>query len=141
MAAPATDHPVVLFDGVCNLCSGAVQFLIRHDEAGTLRFAPLQSAVGAALLADCGLDPAQRATFVLVEDGECYTRSTAALRIARHLDRPLPLLSHLRVVPRPVRDAVYALVARYRYDVFGQKSQCMVPTPDVEKRFLAQSDE
>lgn len=140
-AAAAEDHPVVLFDGVCNLCTGTVQFLIPRDPDGTLRFAPLQSDVGAALLEDCGYEVGDRESIVLVEDGRCYRKSTAALRIARHLDGRWPLAAHLRVVPRPLRDLVYDLVARYRYQVFGQKSQCMVPTPDVRDRFLAMSDD
>ena len=133
-------HPVVLFDGVCNLCTGTVQFLVPRDPEGTLRFAPLQSDVGADLVAGCGLDPEDRESIVLVEDGECYRKSEAALRIAGHLDGPWPLLKALVAVPRPIRDAVYDLVARYRYDVFGRKEQCMVPTDDIRDRFLATSD-
>jgi predicted DCC family thiol-disulfide oxidoreductase YuxK len=131
------EGPVVLFDGVCNLCTGTVQFVVPRDADGTLRFAPLQSAVGESLLADCGLDPDQRDSLVLVEDGDCHTRSAAALRIASHLDGGWSLLRSLRIVPRPVRDAVYGLVARYRYDVFGRTDRCMVPSPDIRDRFLA----
>ena len=134
------NHPVVLFDGVCNLCTGTVQFLVPRDPEGTLRFAPLQSDVGADLTTGCGLDPAARESIVLVEDGECYRKSAAALRIAGHLDGHWPLLEVLLAVPAPVRDAVYDLVARYRYDVFGRKEQCMVPTDDLRDRFLATSD-
>lgn len=135
------DHPVVLFDGVCNLCTGAVQFIVPRDADGTLRFAPLQSDVGADLLAECGLDPEARESIVLVEDGECFRKSGAALRIAAHLDGAWPLLRHLVVVPRPIRDAVYDVVARYRYDVFGRKDRCMVPSDDLRDRFLATSDD
>jgi predicted DCC family thiol-disulfide oxidoreductase YuxK len=136
----AGDHPVVLFDGVCNLCTGWVQFLVPRDEDATLRFAPLQSDVGEALLAECGYERTDRESIVLVEDGDCYRKSTAVLRMAAHLDGAWPLARHLGVVPRFLRDAVYDLVARYRYAVFGRKAQCMVPSEDVRHRFLAMAD-
>ena len=133
-------HPVVLFDGVCNLCAGWVQFVVPRDEDGTLRFAPLQSDIGATLLEGCGYDAADRESIVLVEDGQCYRKSAAVLRIAAHLDGPWPFARHLRAVPGPLRDVAYDLVARYRYDVFGRKEQCMVPSPDIRDRFLAMTD-
>lgn len=136
----ARDHPVVLFDGVCNLCNGTVQFLIEQDDEGVLRFAPLQSEPGQALLAECGDDGDDLESIVLFEDGECYEKSDAALRIADHLDAPFSWGSHLEGVPRPLRDTVYDLVATYRYDVFGKRDQCMMPSPDVESRFLAMDD-
>ncbi len=134
------DQLVVLFDGVCNLCSWWVRFIVPRDESGTLRFAPLQSDVGERLLADCGYEVDDRESIVLVEEGDCSRKSTAALRIAAHMDGPWPLARYLRVVPRVLRDAVYDLVARYRYAVFGRKEQCMVPDQDVRDRFLAMSD-
>ena len=131
------EDPVVLFDGVCNLCSGSVRFLIEHDSGATLRFAPLQSDVAGDLLDAVGLHDYDFDTIVLVEGEECYTKSGAALRIARHLDRPWSLLWAFRYVPRLLRDAVYDIVASSRYAVFGRKEQCMVPTPEVRDRFLA----
>lgn len=136
----ATDHPVLLFDGVCNLCSGSVQFVIDRDPGGRFRFAPLQSDVAADLLAPYDIDPTVRDTVVLVVDGAVHTKSDAALQVARRLDGPVSLLWHARFVPRLVRDAVYDLVASVRYDVFGRKDRCMVPTPEVRDRFLATSD-
>jgi len=138
MSEPAgvPDGPVVLFDGVCNLCTGVVQFVIPRDEAGRIHFAALQSAPGQALLERHDLPTSDFDSFVLVDDGECYTKSAAALRLAGYLDGPLSWLSALKVVPRPVRDAVYDVVADYRYRVFGRTDQCMMPTPDVESRFL-----
>ena len=127
----------MLFDGVCNLCSGSVRFLIEHDSGATLRFAPLQSDVAGDLLDAVGLHDYDFDTIVLVEDEEYYTKSDAALRIARHLDRPWSLLWAFRYVPRLLRDAVYDIVASSRYAVFGRKEQCMVPTPEVRDRFLA----
>lgn len=136
-STPTTDgSPIILFDGVCNLCNGLVRFLIRRDPDGRFRFAPLQSDVGQELLERFDLPTDTLETFVLVEDGECYTKSTAALRTARHLGGVYALLSYLRFVPRPLRDAVYDLVAASRYRVFGRKDRCMIPSPDVEDRFL-----
>jgi predicted DCC family thiol-disulfide oxidoreductase YuxK len=134
--ADTGDGPVLLFDGVCNLCNGAVQFVIRHDPAERFRFAPLQSDAARRLCADCDAEATDLDTVVLVEGGECYVRSDAALRTARHLTFPYALLWAFRVVPRPVRDAVYDLVAEYRYDVFGRREECMVPSPALEERFL-----
>ena len=131
----AADRPVLLFDGVCNLCNGLVQFVIRNDPNAVFRFAPLQSDVADDLLGDCGVGR-DLDTVVLVEDGNCYTKSTAALRVARHLDWPYRPLVALLVVPRRVRDAAYDVVAANRYDWFGRREQCMAPTPDVAERFL-----
>jgi len=131
-----SEHPVVLFDGVCNLCNGAVNFIIDRDPDGYFRFAPLQSDVAEQHLADTDAAGATLDTIVLVEDGDAYVRSTAALRIARRLSGPWPLLYAAMVVPRPVRDAVYDWVAEHRYDWFGKRDQCRVPTPDLKDRFL-----
>jgi predicted DCC family thiol-disulfide oxidoreductase YuxK len=131
-----TDDPVVLFDGVCNLCSGAVQFVVEHDPEGRFRFASLQSEVGQELLVEAGLPTDDFDSFVLIEDGEVYTKSAGALRVARHLERPWSLLWTFRFLPRLFRDLGYDLVARYRYAVFGRKDQCLVPTPELRDRFL-----
>jgi predicted DCC family thiol-disulfide oxidoreductase YuxK len=131
--------PVVLFDGVCNLCNGTVSFLIDHDPQGTLRFGSLQSDAGRQLLTANGFGPAADgpiSTILLFEDGRLYDRSTAALRIARHLGLPYRVLSWLMVVPRPLRDAVYGFVARNRYRWFGKSETCRVPTPELRARFL-----
>lgn len=127
---------VVLFDGVCNLCNGAVRFIIDHDPAGRFRFAALQSDAGRILLERCGLDPDTFDSIVLVEEGACFTRSTAALRIVRRLSGPWWLLAALVVLPRPLRDFAYDCVARSRYRVFGRRDRCMVPTPELISRFL-----
>lgn len=121
---------------MCNLCNGVVQFLIRRDPGGRFSFAPLQSEVATELLRECGLPTDRMETFVLVDDGRCYTKSSAAIRIATRLGGVYRLAAPLRYVPRIVRDAVYDLVAATRYDVFGRKDQCMVPGPDVRDRFL-----
>jgi predicted DCC family thiol-disulfide oxidoreductase YuxK len=131
-----TDHPVLLFDGVCNLCNGLVQFIIPRDPEGRIRFAPLQSETGKALLSGHGLPPGQLDSVVLVEDGEVYRKSAAAIRLAELLGWPYRLAAVGRLLPEPVRDALYDLVAEYRYDVFGRTDRCMIPDEDVSDRFL-----
>lgn len=130
--------PVLLFDGVCNLCNGAVAFVIRRDARARFRFAPLQSPAADALLASLGVSRAGLPdSFVLVEDGRVHLRSTAALRVARGLRFPWPLLGVLLVVPRFLRDPLYDFVARNRYRWFGKRDECMVPTAELQARFLA----
>ena len=132
------DPPVLLFDGVCNLCNGAVAFVIRRDPRARLRFAPLQSPAADALLASLGVARDRLPdSFVLVEDGRVHVRSTAALRVARRLRFPWPLLAVNLLVPRWLRDPVYDLVARNRYRWFGRREACMVPTAELRARFLA----
>ena len=128
---------VVLFDGVCNLCTGVVQFVIRHDQAGRIRFAALQSAAGQALLAQYGLSTSDLNTVVYIKDGQAQVRSTAALSLLGDLGGPWRWLAALlRVVPRGLRDAVYGLVARNRYRLFGKRDSCLLPTPEHMGRFL-----
>ena len=133
------DHPVVLFDGVCNLCHGAVQFIVDRDPRGTFQFASLQSERAAALLREHGRNPPEGdpESVVLVEDGRIYEHSTAALRIALRLGGLWSLLYGFVIVPRFVRDAVYRFIARNRYRWFGRTEQCRVPTPELRARFLA----
>jgi predicted DCC family thiol-disulfide oxidoreductase YuxK len=129
------DSPVVLFDGVCNLCNSFVRLVVRHDEAGVFRFAPLQSDIGQELLERHGLETAEFDSVVLVEAGECYTKSTAALRVCRRLDFPLSLLGPFLALPKVVRDPVYDLIATHRYRLFGKSDECQLPDPEVRERF------
>lgn len=133
--ARAPEGPVVLFDGVCNLCAASVRFLVEHDD-GSLRFAPLQSDAAEDVLSAHGLSTDYFDSLVLVEDGGAYTKSEGALRIARYLDAPYSWARHLRVVPGPVRDFVYDRVADTRYAIFGRKDRCLRPTPELRDRFL-----
>jgi predicted DCC family thiol-disulfide oxidoreductase YuxK len=135
--APAT----ILFDGVCNLCHASVNFIIDRDPKSRFRFAALQWPSGRALIKACGRDPDVLDTLVLVEDGRCYTRSTAALRIARHLPGAWPLLAVFLAVPKPLRDPIYRLISRRRYRWFGRQDACRVPTPDLQERFLDEGGE
>jgi len=134
--SPADDHAIVLFDGVCNLCNGTVNFIIDHDPAGDFRFAPLQSSVAQTYLDEADGPDEDLGTIVLVEDGRTYVRSTAALRIARRLSGAWSLLALALLIPRPLRDAVYDVIAANRYDWFGQRDQCRMPTPALRDRFL-----
>lgn len=131
------DQRIVIFDGVCNLCNGAVAFIIARDPARRFRFAPMQTDAARALIERHYAPDAELDTFLLIKDGACLARSDAALAIARELSRPWPLLGVLAIVPRPVRDAAYNLIARRRYRLFGRRDTCMTPGPDVRDRFLS----
>jgi len=127
---------VILFDGVCNLCNSAVQFIIRHDPSGKFMFASLQGATGQQLLTKYHLPLDDFHSFVYIEDQRALLKSTGALRVCRSLSFPANLLYGFIIVPRFIRDAVYDLIAKKRYRLFGRQNECMVPTPDLKKRFL-----
>jgi predicted DCC family thiol-disulfide oxidoreductase YuxK len=127
---------LVLFDGVCNLCNASVRFIVRHDRKERFRFASLQSSAGQMYLERFRMPADDFDTFVLIDHENCYTRSTAALRVLRMLDGWLALGYALIFLPRPVRDWLYNLIAKNRYRLFGKKEQCMVPTAGLRKRFL-----
>ena len=127
---------VVLFDGVCSLCNGVVDFIIRRDRQKRFRFASLQSPTGRRLAEECGLAADALSTLVLMEGGRCYTHSEAVLRIVRHLQFPWRLACGFRVAPRYVRDAAYRVVARHRYRWFGRRETCRVATAAERERFL-----
>lgn len=126
----------MLFDGVCNFCNATVNFVIEHDKAGYFKFTPLQSEIGEELIAKHGIDKAETDSVIVVEDEKAYTHSSAALRIAKRLDGLWSWASVFAVVPKPIRDSLYKLFARYRYRLFGKQDACMMPTPDVRARFL-----
>lgn len=132
----AAKYPVLLFDGVCNLCNSSVQFIIERDPEAHFRFASLQSDEGKALLDRFDDRPLDLSSVVLVQDGQLYARSEAALRVARQLGGGWSLLYAFIFVPRPIRDAVYNWIARNRYRWFGKKDACMIPSPDLKARFL-----
>jgi predicted DCC family thiol-disulfide oxidoreductase YuxK len=126
----------ILFDGVCNLCNGFVQFVIERDPAARFQFGALQSDGARRLLASAGRASPIPESIVLIEDGRLFTRSTAALRIARRLQFPWPLVYGFMLVPRPVRDVIYDWIARRRYRWFGRRDQCLTPTAERRHRFL-----
>ncbi|MDQ0243488.1 putative DCC family thiol-disulfide oxidoreductase YuxK [Bacillus fengqiuensis] len=128
---------IILFDGVCNFCDGAVQFIIKRDPKAHFSFASLQSKSGQDLLTKWDLPTDTFNSMVYAKGNRIYTKSTAALKIARELKGGWPLLYALILIPKPIRDIVYDLIAKNRYKWFGQKDECMVPSPDVRKRFLS----
>jgi len=127
---------VVIFDGICNLCSHSVQFILRHEAKPEILFASLQSPPGARLLREFNFNPDEAKTFVLISGGHAYVKSTAAIRVARQFRGAWKLLAAAWVIPRPVRNYLYDMVARNRYRWFGQLEACMVPAPEVASRFL-----
>jgi predicted DCC family thiol-disulfide oxidoreductase YuxK len=131
------EHAILLFDGVCNFCDGVVQFIIKRDPKGYFHFAPLQSDTAQRLLSEHRL-PNEVETMIVIENGKAYLRSSAALRVTRHLTGAWPLFFYLAYwVPAPIRDFFYKFIARNRYRLFGKKESCMIPTPEVRARFLA----
>ncbi|GIO38053.1 hypothetical protein J41TS12_29140 [Paenibacillus antibioticophila] len=130
------ERSIVLFDGVCHLCLAAVRFIIDRDPSGRFAFASLQSDTAARLLGRALPEGEAPSTIILVENGSCYTQSTAALRIARRLRFPWPALYVFIVLPSPIRDVIYNFTAARRYRWFGKDTACMVPTPEIRSRFI-----
>jgi predicted DCC family thiol-disulfide oxidoreductase YuxK len=129
-----SDNAVVLFDGVCNFCNSSINFIIKRDRKGYFKFAPLQSEIAQKLVGDKTKPMPE--SVILIENGQTYDRSSAALLIAKKLDGLWPLLYIFMIVPKPIRDAVYNLIGRNRYKWFGKTEACMIPTPEVRSRFL-----
>jgi predicted DCC family thiol-disulfide oxidoreductase YuxK len=129
------DKPIILFDGVCNLCTGSVQFVLKRDKEKRFLFASLQSGYGQNLLKQFDLPANAYNSFVLFQDKKIYTRSTAALKVFQELKR-WKWVKIFWVVPRFIRDGVYNLIAKNRYRWFGKKSECWLPTPELKARFL-----
>lgn len=138
MDTESCSPPVIVFDGVCLLCSRWVRFLLKHDRAQRYHFASMQSESGRAMLLAHGLDPDSPLSFLLVEDGHGYTDSDAIARVLRGLDRRRwrGLSRAMLLVPRWLRDPAYRFVARHRYRIFGQSRSCFVPTPEQRARFM-----
>lgn len=131
------ESKIVLYDGVCNLCDGAVRFILPRDSRKIFRFASLQSAYAKSILAQHGIDDARALeSIVFIENGRPYLLSTGILRIARYLDFPWNLASLFIIVPRPFRDAVYRFIARNRYRWFGKEEVCLLPRPEWRDRFI-----
>ena len=127
---------IVLFDGVCNLCSSSVQFILKRDRKRRFLFGSLQGNAGQRYLQRFNRPTNNYNSFMLVEGNRLYTRSTAVLRMLKHLGRGWQLLYVFIIVPKIIRDAIYNLVARNRYKWFGRKDACWIPTPDLKARFL-----
>ncbi len=130
---------ILLFDGVCNLCNGVVQFVIKRDKKDKFIFAALQSNAGQSLLKKHGLPTDDFESFILLENEIAYKKSTAALRVAKSLGGGWKLLYIFIVVPKFIRDFVYSLVANSRYKIFGKRDNCVVPTAELSAKFLEES--
>ncbi|MBS1928646.1 MAG: thiol-disulfide oxidoreductase DCC family protein [Chitinophagaceae bacterium] len=131
-----SDECIILFDGICNLCNASVQFVIKHDPTEKFQFASLQGKAGKGFLKSFNLPQNDFFSFVLIENGKAYTKSTAALRVSRYLSWPVNWLYGFIIVPPFIRDAVYNLIAKNRYRWFGKLKECMIPTAQLKNRFL-----
>lgn len=126
---------IVLFDGECHFCDASVQFILARDKKATIQFASLQSEVGQALLKEFSV-PNDVDSLVLIEGAHYYTKSTAALKIAKQLDGLWKLSYSAILIPRPIRDTVYRYIAKNRYKWFGKKEMCQLPSMEQRERFL-----
>ncbi len=136
MADPVkNNNPVVLFDGVCNFCNAMVNFVIRNDKEGKIKFASLQSAFGETLIREYVV-PENIDSILLLENGIIHTKSAAAFKIASYLSYPAKALSLLKIFPSFISNSVYDVIARNRYKWFGKKDQCMVPSAEIRSRFI-----
>lgn len=127
---------IILFDGTCAFCERSVRFIATRDPEGYFRFGASQSPQAAALLGSFGTTHESTKSIILIEDGELYLRSTATLRIARRLTWPWRLAGALLVIPRPVRDAAYAVVAAVRMRIAGRSNACEIPPPEIRARLI-----
>lgn len=126
---------VILFDGECNFCDQSVQFIIKRDPKGIFKFASLQSDVGRDLLKQFNA-PEDIDSFVFIDHNKCYFKSTAALKVCKDLKMPWKLTYFLLIVPKPIRNFFYGVLAQNRYKWFGKKDNCMLPSPEERERFL-----
>ncbi|MCU0392224.1 MAG: thiol-disulfide oxidoreductase DCC family protein [Thermoflexibacter sp.] len=130
------DKHIVIFDGVCNLCNGAVNFLIDIDKKNRLHFASLQSEFGQEILKAHNMQTQDFNTFIFLSHGQLFTRSTAALEVMKIVGGIWSSVAILKFVPRIIRDGVYKLISKYRYSIFGKREACRVPTPELKSKFL-----
>lgn len=130
------NRQVIIFDGICNVCNGAIKFIIKRDPQRVFVFTPMQSALAKKLIAEHNINNVGFDTFLLIKDGLPHIWTDAALEISGNLSGPWRLLRYLRVIPRPLRDYFYRLFARNRYSLFGKKECCMVPTRELQDRFI-----
>ncbi len=127
---------IVLFDGTCAFCEGSVRFMAKRDRAGYLRYGASQSPQAIEILNRHGIDRESARSIIFIEDGQVYLRSTATLRIARHLGFPWNLAAALLWIPRPIRDAVYRVIAAVRHQVAGRSNACEIPPPEIRSRLI-----
>ncbi|MGK0377703.1 thiol-disulfide oxidoreductase DCC family protein [Patiriisocius sp. Uisw_017] len=130
------EHSIILFDGVCNLCNSSINFVIKRDSANLYKFTALQEAPGIRLLKQYGINTLDTDSIILIENGKAYTKSSAALRVAKGLSGVWPVLYGFIIIPKWIRNAVYDYIAKNRYKWYGKKDSCMIPTPELKNKFL-----
>lgn len=132
----AKEKKIILFDGVCNLCNNSVVFIIKRDKKDIFRFAALQSDTGKMLTEKLSIDTSKTDSIILTEGDTYSVKSSAALKIARHLKGGYPLLYGFMILPAFLRNFIYDIIAKNRYKWFGRKESCMIPTPELKAKFL-----
>jgi predicted DCC family thiol-disulfide oxidoreductase YuxK len=131
-----TEHPVILFDGICNLCNSSVRFVIKHDPKHIFRFASLQSNCGKSILEQFRLPADNFNSFILLKSGNIYTKSTAALMVAKNLKGAIQLLYVFIIVPAFLRNIIYNIIAKNRYKWFGKQETCLLPAVELKALFI-----
>jgi len=132
---PAWTH-LLLFDGVCNLCAGSVQFVLKHDQRGLVSFCSIQSELGSKLYRQHGFDPAMPHSMLLITPDGIFSQSRAVLELASLMGGPLAWLRFLKVIPNALRDLAYTFIATNRYRFFGKEDACWLPRPEWKERFV-----
>ena len=136
MGRDMENHQIIIYDGLCNFCNGAVNFIIKRDSKHIFKFAPMQSDIAQDLILKYQIQEVGYDTLILIKNGKCYVRTNAALEITKDLDGFWFILSIFKIIPSSVRDYFYRLFARNRYQLFGKQTTCIVPSKEVRDRFL-----
>ncbi|MEO6719466.1 MAG: thiol-disulfide oxidoreductase DCC family protein [Ferruginibacter sp.] len=129
-------HPIILFDGVCNFCNGAVNFVIKRDKKSAIKFGALQSEAGQQLLKQHNIPITNFESFIFIEERKVYSKSTAALRVCKYLGAGWPLMYGFIIVPVFIRNWIYDFIAKNRYKWFGKMDSCVIPDAGIKQRFL-----
>jgi len=129
-----SQNPIIFFDGVCNLCNGAINFIIDRDRKSYFKFAPLQSSIAEKYISKSIIQNTD--SIILLEGGKIYSKSSAALKISRKLDGPWKVLYILTIIPKFIRDYFYDIIAKNRYKWFGKRDSCRMPSEEIKNRFL-----
>jgi len=130
------NHDIILFDGVCNLCNSSVQYVIKRDKKDRFRFTVLQEEPGLSLIEEFNIDSSKTDSIILLTKGKVYTKSSAALRIAKQIGGVTSLLYIFILVPPFIRNWMYDYIAKNRYKWYGKKDVCMIPSPELRSKFL-----
>lgn len=131
-----TNKKIILFDGVCNLCNHSVQFVIERDKQKKFKFSSLQSPFGQKILKENKLNTNDFSSFLYLENGNIHTKSSASLRVAKELSGIIKVFYIFIIIPKPIRDFFYSIIAKNRYKWFGKEDSCWLPTPDLKERFI-----